>query len=274
MARRMTATSSSAPLPTRAYARPPGELAWPVPVHEAEGRHELDVVFGREVEGARRPDLLHLDVVLFALSDGDLGARNAGDTQHQIVEALLRLGELGLEPLEVDLDLLSLLDELRPVVLGGLGDQRGDLVLPRALGVDLDDGFAPDLVGLEELVEVDVAALVLDGGADDVGVRANEVDVEHVRAGNCRNPQRTARSGHARALSASVPTPRAMATGCPPPSRLSPPSRSSPPGATASPSAKWEVSGGPSSSGARRRETSCPWRSTLREDPRGAASSR
>ena len=35
------------------------------------------------------------------------------------------------------------------------------------------------LVGGEERVEVEVDALVLDGGADDVGVLADEGDVEH-----------------------------------------------------------------------------------------------
>ena len=35
------------------------------------------------------------------------------------------------------------------------------------------------LVGGEQLVEIEVEALVLDGGADDVGVLSDEGDVQH-----------------------------------------------------------------------------------------------
>jgi hypothetical protein len=60
-----------------------------------------------------------------------------------------------------------------------LRDERGDLVLAGALRSSRHDALAALLVGREQGVDVEVLALVRDGRADEVGVLANEGDVEH-----------------------------------------------------------------------------------------------
>ena len=112
---------------------PAREAARPVPVDDAERRHELDVVLRREVELARRADAADLDVVLLALADRHLGSRKARDAQHQVLERRCASARRRLELLDVGADLLGLVDELRAVVLARLGDEGGQLVLAGAL---------------------------------------------------------------------------------------------------------------------------------------------
>ncbi len=135
----------------RATAR---ELSRTLLVHEAEVVHQIDVILRLELELARRADLADLDVVLFALADRDLGPRDARHAEHELVEFLLRLGEGGLELLDVRLDRLAFFDQLRAVFLRSLRDRRGDLVLALSRALELRDDLATRAVRLEQVVEV------------------------------------------------------------------------------------------------------------------------
>lgn len=160
--------------------RPPAsEAAGAVPFDEPETGHQLDMIFGGEVELARLADALDLHVVLFAGADGHLGARDARHAQHQVLEAALHLGELGLELLDVVADLLPLFDELGPFFLARLGDQRRELVLARTPLLEERRRLATFLVGREQLVQVQIEALVADRSLHLIGVLADELDVEH-----------------------------------------------------------------------------------------------
>ena len=133
----------------------PGDLAAGLEVDQVERLAELDVVLGREVEGAGRADLAELAAVVLGLADRGVGMGQVGDAPQPLAdlvlqqpEPLLLVADLGLEP-------LALVDQRGPLLgvlllAGGLGD----LVLAAA---DLLDGLEQPLpLALERDDPVDV----------------------------------------------------------------------------------------------------------------------
>ncbi len=157
----------------------PCEAPRPVELDHAERGHELEVVLRGEVELARLADAPDFDVVVLAFADRHLGPREARHAEHQVLVALLDLAEPGLQALDLGAHLLRLFDELRPIVLAGLGYPGRELVLASALVLELRRRLATLPIHGEQVVEVEAEALVLYGGADLVRVLANELDIEH-----------------------------------------------------------------------------------------------
>jgi hypothetical protein len=89
------------------------------------------------------------------------------------VACRLRLRQLRLEPLQLVLHPLELLDLLRRRLARHL--------LPAAQVVHLRDEGAPAFVDGQELVEGLRAALARDGGANGVGIVAGDAQVDHGR---------------------------------------------------------------------------------------------
>ena len=116
---------------------------------------ELEVVAGLEVEARRLADLAQRDRVLLA-TVGGLGIGQVGERRGERVAALLDLGELGLQPLELRRHAPSSARSRSPrprpracaaaISLGGL-------VLLRAPALDLGQQLAPAGVEREQLVE-------------------------------------------------------------------------------------------------------------------------
>ena len=166
----------------------PREAPRPVELDHPERGHELEVVLRREVELARLADAPDLDVVFLALADGHFGPREARHAQHQVLVALLDLAEPRLELLDLRADLPGLFDELRAArPCSALGMPRRELVLARALVLELRRDLAALPIRGEQVVEVEREALVLYGGADLVRVLANELDVEHDEPAGARS---------------------------------------------------------------------------------------
>jgi hypothetical protein len=162
-----------------------GELDAAVEINHAQLGAKVPVSLGLEVELARGAPAAHLGVVGVVLAVRHVLVRDVGDGGNEVEELLLNvralLAELG--------DALLVGGDLR---LGGLGlvllavlHEKADLLGHGvAVGLELldlgDDGAAL-LVELEELLAVPVRVLAgLAGLVHDVGVLADELDVEHV----------------------------------------------------------------------------------------------
>ena len=151
------------------------------PVLEAE----VEVVADLEVEAGALPDLAEGDRVVLAAGRRD-GMGEVRERRREPIAALLDLGELGLERLELAGDALHALDHVGGVVPGAL--PRGDLVRGLVLGgppaLDLGQQLAAAGVELEQLVERGGGAAPLQRGPGRARVIADRSQVEH-SAGRC-----------------------------------------------------------------------------------------
>ncbi len=154
-------------------------------------------------------DAPELDVVRFPFSDWHFGARHTRHSQHQLLKPVAHALERRLELLYLGSNLLALFDEGRAIVLFGLGDERAEARFSVPFSARARLGLSPFLVGGQELVEVEIEAFVLDGGADEVGLLADELDVEH------RLQTRECPTGHPFSMlfALTSPRPRACAPG-------------------------------------------------------------
>jgi len=156
-----------------------GDLGDALKLAPAVAVDQLDVVEGLEEEGAGLAVDAGLDVEGVVGADGCALPGDGGGEVEQLFELGLEVAELRLEVGELLGDLLALLD------------QRGAF-LGRGLGRGLGVGVALGLQGLgsslkvgdfavegQEFVEVERAALVLEGLAHEFGVFADELDVKH-----------------------------------------------------------------------------------------------
>ena len=164
-----------------------GDLDAAVEVDDSQVRAKVPVRLCLEVELARGAPATDLRVVGVVLAVRDALVRDVGDGGNQVEELLLnlvalvvelgntllvgsdaRLGGLGLVPLALAHELANLL---------------GDGVALRLEPLDLHDDGATLLVKLEELLAVPVRVLTgLARLVHDVGILANELDVEHVHS--------------------------------------------------------------------------------------------
>ena len=160
------------PVALQAVESASGDLDGPVEVDDAKVLGDLPVLPGFEVELPLLPLLVHDDVVVLVLPDGDGLVGDVGDVEDAVLADVLELGH----PLVVGLDLVGDLPHLPDarvllLALGHLGDLQGDLVpgLPEAVVLV---GERPPLgVGVEEPVEDRVVLVpVLKHGPDHVRV--------------------------------------------------------------------------------------------------------
>ena len=177
------------------------------PVHEPRARdaraalevdpavrgREVDVVLHRKVERRGLADAPDLDRVLLREPVGRGHVRRVRHAVEERLPCRLGLTELVLEPLEVDLDLLQLLELL--------GRRLPLQLRPPAELVDLRYERPPALVGLEQLVEDPrrLVALADEGGAKRVRIGPGGLEVDHGRSlGSRRAASRRPRSRRTR----------------------------------------------------------------------------
>jgi hypothetical protein len=145
---------------------------------------ELQVVERLEVEVRPLTDLPQRDVVLVGLAVGRVGLGKVGEQGEQLVAALVELGELRLELLELRLERARGLAGLlkgRVVGLAGPGrllDLRGELVLLGANPVDPRVQLAAALVDRDQLIELLRRPSSRQRRADGLRVGADLLEVE------------------------------------------------------------------------------------------------
>jgi hypothetical protein len=145
---------------------------------------QLEVIDRLEVELRPLADLAQGDVVLIRLAVRCIRIGNVREHRQQGIAALVEVRELGLQLLQLALQLgrgLPQLLELRIVGLPrprGLLDLTGKFVLVRANRIDAGVEFAPPLVDFQDLVELLGGPAARQRRANGVRLAADLLEVE------------------------------------------------------------------------------------------------